>query len=205
MTAVPPGQNGPQFALARAIVRGFDNVAKKITDVLQGLFGFQYSKNVEHYILQLTQVSGTNDAAGTVYNNGFSVTQEADFVCTRLNVSARVSTSGSPATVGALIGTSTSAPTAGDMPDAPITLLITDGGSDRQISNEAVDAFAAYGQQGGLPGVWARPRLFGRNSRIGLRMTSLKLVPASTQWTYRILMIGWKIYDAASLDLTTRK
>lgn len=206
MTAVPPpGQNGPQFALARAIVRGFDNVAKTVTNALQGLFGFQYSKNVEHYVYQVTQATGTADATGSTYSTGIAITQEADFVCTRLNTSTRISTSGTAALVGSLVGVSNSASVAGDMPDAPFTLLITDGGSDRQLSNEAVDAFPVYGTQGGLPGVWARPRLFGRNSRIGLRLTSLKPVPASTAWTYRIALIGWKIYDATSLDLTSRK
>lgn len=207
MTPMPPapGNNGPMGALARAVLNGFDKVAKRITDTLQGLFGFQYARNVEHYVYETTQATGTNDAAGTTYNTGFTVTQEADFVCTRLNCTARISTSGTAANIGTMIGISGSAAVAGDLPDAPFTLLITDGGSDRQLSNEAVDAFGAYGTWGGLPGVWARPRLFGRNSRVAYRLTSLKLVPASVAWTYRIIAIGWKVYDAQSLDLTTRK
>lgn len=197
-------QDGPQFALARAIARGFDTTASKIIDALQGLFGFQYARNIEHYVYQVTQVSGTADAAGTNYNTAIRISQDADFVCTRLNGSCRISTSGTAAAVGANIGSSNSANVAGDFPDVPLLVLITEGGSDRQVSNEAVDFASTYGVIGGLPGVFARPRLFARSSTVGLRLTSLKLVPASTQWTYRLQMIGWKIYDVSALNLTAR-
>lgn len=181
------------------LMAAMDSLAAKILAGLHQLLGFQYSRNAEHYVFSATQTTGTQDAAGTTYNTAVRITQEADFVCTRLNCDARIF---SATGAGNVIGMSAAAAAAGDMPDAPFTLMITDGSSDRQLSNESVDAMLAYGTWGGLPGVWARPRLFARNSTIQLRITSLKPVPASTQWAYRLHFIGWKVYDVTALDNT---
>lgn len=181
------------------LLRGLDMLATRILAGLHQLLGFQYSRNAEHYVFSATQLTGTADAAGTTYNTAIRVTQEADFVCTRLNCGTRISSSTGQ---GNVIGTSAAAAAAGDYPDAPFTLLITDGSSDRQLSNEAVDAMLAYGTYGGLPGVWARPRIFARNSTIQLRLTSLKPVPSSTIWAHRLHFIGWKVYDVSALDNT---
>jgi hypothetical protein len=181
------------------LLRGLDSLAAKILAGLHQLLGFQYSRNAEHYVFSATQITGTADVAGTTYNTAIRVTQEADFVCTRLNCGTRIS---STTGAGNVIGLSAAAAAAGDFPDAPFSLLITDGSSDRQLSNEAVDAMLAYGTYGGLPGVWARPRIFPRNSTIQLRLTSFKAVPASVIWTHRLVFIGWKIYEAQALDNT---
>lgn len=186
------------------LIQGLDRLASRVVSALHSLFGFQYSRNQEHYVFQVTQIGGTADAIGTVFNTAINITQEADFVCTRLNCNARISTSGTSTLVGAMVGASVNSAAAGDWPDAPFTLLITAGSTDRQISNQPVDAALVYGTQGGLPGVFARPRLFARNTTVSLQITSLKTVPASTVWTYRIAMIGWKIYDASALDNTSR-
>lgn len=187
-----------------AVIQGLDRVAARLVGSLNKLFGFQYTRNAEHYVYHLTVVSGTADAVGATFSSAVRVTQEADFVCTRLNASTRVSTAGT-GTVGCPIGLSNTQNVAGDWPDVPYTILITDGGTDRQLSNEAVDFMSTYGTQGGLPGVWARPRLFARNSIISVRLTSLKTIPASTVWTTRLAFIGWKIYDATALDLTSKR
>lgn len=189
----PGGPRGPS-----ALVAAFDLMATKVVHSLHQLFGFQYTRNAEHYVYSASITTGTADALGTVYNSSIRVTQEADFIATRLNGSVRISTT------GILIGISGVVGVAGDLPDMPVALLITDGSSDRQLSNEPVDVFATYGTWGGLPGIWARPRLFARNTTISLQLTSLKVVPASTIWVYRIVLIGWKIYDAQALDLTSR-
>ena len=196
MTAIPPngGSKGGGLLLA-----GLDRLASRILAGLHQLFGFQYSRNAEHYVFSATQATGTADAAGTTYNTAVRITQEADFVCTRLNCGTRIS---SGTGTGNVIGTSAATGAAGDFPDAPFSLLITDGSTDRQLSNEAVDAMLAYGTYGGLPGVWARPRVFARNSTISLRLVSFKAVPSSTQWNHRLHFIGWKIYDVAALDNT---
>lgn len=191
--------NGGNSGGGGLLLRGLDQLAKNILAGLHQLFGFQYSRNAEHYVFSVTQGTGTQDAAGTTYNTAIRVTQEADFVATRLNAGARISSSTGQ---GNVIGLSAAAAAAGDFPDAPFTLLITDGSTDRQLSNEGVDAMLAYGTYGGLPGVWARPRVFARNSTIQLRLVSLKPVPASTTWAYRVHIIGWKIYDVSALDNT---
>ena len=183
------------------LLRGLNGLGQMIVAKLHDLFGFQYSRNAEHYIFNFTQTTGTADAAGTTYQNSIRVTQEADFVATRLNASARIATS---TLQGAIIGISAATPVAGDLPDVPLTVQIVDGSTDRQLHSQPVDLFAMYGTWGGLPGVWARPRLFARNTTISFTLTSLKAVPASTQWSYRIGIIGWKIYDAKALDLTSR-
>lgn len=194
MTAIPPGapRGGPS-----ALVKAFDVMSRRIVGALHDLFGFQYSRNQEHYVYTVSVTTGATDAIGTNYNTAIRVTQEADFICTRLNSNARINST------GVLVGMSdANAGAAGDLPDAPFTLLITDGSTDRQLSNAAVDAALTYGTVGGLPGIWARPRLFARNTTISLSLTSLKL-PTSA-WVYRIVMIGWKVYDASALDLTSR-
>lgn len=181
------------------LMAGMDRLAASILKGLHQLFGFQYSRNAEHYVYSSTLITTTAAAAGTNLNTAVRVTNEADYVATRLNVGARVSTSTG---IGGVIGLSTNAAAAGDLPDAPVALLITDGSSDRQLSNEAVDAMLAYGTFGGLPGVWARPRVFARNSTIALSATLLKTVPDATQWAIRFHFIGWKIYDVQALDNT---
>lgn len=192
MTAIPPpGGNGS------ALVRAFDRMAGRIVQSLHDLFGFQYSRNAEHYVYQVLQQAASGDGVGASYATSIRVTQEADFIATRLNANARINST------GVLIGTSSAnAGAAGDYPDAPFTLLITDGSTDRQLSNQAVDAMLVYGSQGGLPGVWARPRLFARNTTISLQLVNLK-APNAT-WDYRVAFIGWKVYDAGALDLTSR-
>lgn len=183
--------------MADPLIQGLDRVASKVVDAMHRLFGFQYSRNAEHYVYHVSQTTGATDAIGTSYTTAIRVTQEADFIATRLNANARI------VSTGVLVGMSNAnAGAAGDFPDAPFTLLITDGSTDRQLSNEAVDAALAYGTIGGLPGVWARPRLFARNTTVTLRLTSLKL-PTSA-WIYRIAMIGWKVYDVKALDNTSR-
>lgn len=188
MSAVPPPKGG--------LVGAFDHLAGKIVRALQQLFGFQYSRNAEHYIYTASVVTGATDAIGTQYQTAIRVTQEADFVCTRLNGNARLAT-------GVLIGmSSANAGVGGDLPDMPTLMQITDGSTDRQLHSAPVDVALAYGTIGGLPGIWARPRLFARNTTISIALTSLKLPTAA--WTYRIVLIGWKIYDAQALDLTSR-
>lgn len=192
MSAIPGGGR------PSALVAAFDRLAGRIVQALQSLFGFQYSRNAEHYIYGVTvATNGATDAIGTIYNTAIRITQEADFVATRLNGNARIN--GTGILIG---GSSANGGAAGDMPDMPVTLQIIDGSTDRQLHSQAIDVALAYGTFGGLPGVWARPRLFARNTVISLALTSLKLPTAA--WDYRIVFIGWKIYDAQALDLTSR-
>lgn len=181
-----------------ALENAFFGMAREITGTLHELFGFQFSTNAEHYVYRHRVTTGSTDAIGTIYNGTLQITNESDFVCTRLNgLARRVDT-------GQVIGiSSANTAAAGDFPDAPFDLQIIDGGKDRQLHSNALDFLAAYGTYGGLPGVWGRPRLFARNTTINLILTSLKL--PTTAWRYELTFIGWKIYDMSALDLTSRR
>lgn len=178
------------------IIQGLDRVAAKIVGSLHNLFGFQYSRNAEHYIYHASVAVGSSVAVGGTLTGAFRITQEADFIATRLNGILRINSS------GIVVGTSSATTgAAGDPPDFPYALQITDGGTDRQLHSEPVDFLAAYGQNGGLPGVWARPRLFARNSIVTFQLQALKALGAAA--TARLSLIGWKVYDARSLNLTS--
>lgn len=179
-----------------------DRLAGQIVQAIHQIFGFQYSRNSEHYIYQRTIATVASDALGTVYNDSIRITQEADFVCSRLNCNVRNSVGGilisqAGATMAGVAAT-------GDRADFPYTLLITDGSTDRQLSNEPVDGLLCFGIMGGLPGLWARPRLFARNTVLSLRLTSLR-ANGNFISHIRVAFIGFKIYDARSLDLTARQ
>lgn len=180
-----------------ALENAFFGMAQEITGTLHELFGFQFSTNAEHYVYRRRVTTGATDAIGTVYNRVLQITNDADFVCTRLNGTAR------RVDTGVVIGVSnanTSA--AGDLPDAPFDIQIIDAGKDRQLHNEPVDFLSVYGTFGGLPGIWGRPRLFERNTTINVILTSLKL--PTVIWRYELAFIGWKIYDMSALNLTGR-
>lgn len=179
------------------LLRAVDRLAFRILGALNRIFAVQYSKDSDFYIYEASFVTGASDAIGTNYQGAILVGQEGDFVATRVQCGTRVNAD------GIVIGTASVQATiqAGDLPDAPFTILITDTSSARQLMNEAVDAQLCFGTHGGLPGVWPRAKLFNRNSSIGLRLTSLKL--PSSAWTHRVAFLGWRIYDARALDLTS--
>src|SRR5262245_6720418 len=186
----------PAFPGQPVIFQAIDRLAMQIVSALNSLFGIQYSKDADFYIYEADQVTGATDALGTTYNQVIQVGQEGDFVATRLQANARINSNGIVIDLMGVQGT-----TGAGLPDAPFLLQITDTSTARQLSNIPVDASIAFSGYGGLPGVWPRPKLFNRNSNIQLRFTSLK-VPTSA-WTYRICLVGWRIYDANALNLTS--
>lgn len=186
------------MAQLNPIIPAMDRLASRVVGALHRLFGFQYSKNNEFYIYEASVTTKSSNAAvGDTFTTSIRMTQEADFVCTRIQANARV------ASTGILIGTShATGGAAGDMPDAPFTLKITDGSTDRQLMNTNVDAALFCGTLGGLPGVMPKPRLFARNSTLSFEFGALK---ALTSIKLRVQLIGWKIYDVEALDLTSRR
>lgn len=194
-----PAPGGPRRT-GPSIIQLLDRLAFKITGALNVLFGMQWAaerEGIEYYAYQKTITTGTNDAANTTYSDSLRISSDADFICTRIAANARNdSTVTAAADRGKMIGVGTTNGTGGDLPDAPFTLLLTDGGGDKQLSNEAVDAALAFGTWGSLLGFMPKARWFRRNSNLGIRLTSLKLVPAATAWVYKILFVGFKVYDA---------
>ncbi|MGI0149801.1 MAG: hypothetical protein ACREDF_09765, partial [Thermoplasmata archaeon] len=111
----------------------------------------------------------------------FQVTQEADFVGTRV-LAVAVN------------------PVSGVLITPSYTAKLTDGGSDRQmmIQEIHVDSLAGTGQRS-VP--FTKNRLFRRNSSITLNVTNLQAVAT------RIFMLisGYKIFDEAALNLVRRR
>ncbi len=184
-----------------------DRIANRIIGALNGMLGFQYSESAEHYVYQVTVLTAAAAAIGTLLSSTFRVTQEAAFVCTRLVCGARVVTLGTaPSDIaGSVVTIAVSGASAGDFPDAPFLLRVTDGGTDRTLSNEAVDAFFAYGTSGGIPGMWSRPRYFKPSSIVTCDFTTLKTIPATATWRLKALFSGWKVYLRTPPDLTVRR
>ncbi len=188
------------------IIEIVDRLAAAIIHSLHQLFGFSYTRNTEHFVYQLSLDTGTSFTATTSMTGSVRISQESDFVCTRVNCTARYTANNTAALIGGQPTNVSINPTSGDVRDIPFTLEITDGSTDRQLQNEPVDAFGAFGNHGGLPGIWSKPRLFSRNANVSVKANCLRAaVNAADNLRLRILFIGWKIYDASSLDLTSRR
>ena len=148
---------------------------------------------------------------GTRLTGSLRITQEADFICSKVNCESRWLASTTDASaVGSLYlneQTGGAAAPDGGLQDVPFDIEITDGSTDRALQNAPVSARAVYGMHGGLPGIWAKPRMFARNSNIGVTLTMVRLAIAANADSLRnrIYFLGYKIYDAASLDLTSRR
>lgn len=189
------------------VIQAFDRLAFQIIEALHRLFGFQYSKNNEFYIYQDDVDTTTQATAGALYTSSVRMTQESDFVCTRVNCFARRFHEDTPTNAGhgGIIGMSAQTPAAGDAPDAPFLIQLTDGSTDRILMNTPVDAALAFGTWGSLPGIWPKPRLFARNSNIGIQYTLQKSIPEYFYWTLYCQFIGWKIFDLDAQNLTSRR
>ena len=179
----------------RIIIAGMDRLASRIVNSIHAIFGVQYSRNQEFYIYPIEFAGAVDEAVGTQHAGSIRITQEADFVCARVQVGTRDSD-------GNIV---TSSGAAGDLPDAPFTLELVDGSTDRALQNAPVDAEVAYSPFGGYPGEWPKARLFSRNGNLQVKIQTLKKPPSGKSFNHKVYFIGWKIYDANALDLTTRR
>lgn len=195
------------------IVQVLDRAAQAIVGGLHRISGFNFAKDKEalrFYVYEATITTGTADPVGTTYNTSIRTDSASDFVALRILCNARNdgSVTGSNSR-GVMVGMS-SAPVAGgaagEIPDAPFTIQLQDGGSDTFYSNEAVDAalvFPTYMGNGG--GFFGKARFLARNTNLSLRLTLLKTVPASVAWQLRVAIIGYKIMQGEGMDLTRRR
>lgn len=193
-------------------IEAIDHLAGAIVGALNRLFGWDYTKNTEHYVYELELDLGdgaTAIAVGDRVQGSLRFTQDSDFIATRVNLVARRFAAATAVEIGTVETMTTQFgedPAAGDLPDPGVDILLTDAGKDRQLSNQAVDAFGAYGSHGGLPGILARPRLFKRNTNLSVELTARKAGEAAAdRIRFRLQLIGWKVYDLKSLDLTQRR
>ena len=182
-------------------------IDRLLTGLLKGLwflFGFQFSKNVTDYRYQVTIVSplAAGLAVGTRMQDQIQITADADFVCTRIWIVARRTDDG--ALLGAAPAFADLAAADGGVVDAGVLIRLRDAGDDLQLENEAIDVWSAFNPQNIANGVLARPKLFARKGTVFIELESLKVLAggAAAQVSFRVELIGWKLYDASQLDLT---
>ena len=178
-----------------------DRLAGRVINSLHGLLGVSYSDRFEHYVYQTSVTFTAGATAGAQAQTVIRVSQEAAFFCTSIRVLTRATTVTSSSIIGGAIGygTNTNVSTDNALPDAGVLLQITDGGNDRLLHNEPVDAGLVYGTNGNSPNNLAKPKLFKPNATVTLAVTTLKtFVPAVA---VRIALLGFKVYrgDGATI------
>lgn len=197
-------RNGPQPPPAQQVDRTMfiNGLALRANQFVQDFFGLVFTENFEHFIYHVRIPSASADAntpAGTTLQAGLRISSESHFICTAIQVGARIgSAHGTAADRGRVVTGPAVGPTSGDLPDAPFLLQITDGGSDRLIHNEPVDAGLAYSTAGRSQIPLARPRKFQANSNITITAILLKQVQnaagAACIWDLRVQLFGYKLY-----------
>lgn len=194
---------------------------------------YQYAVSVA---LPVTQALAY--ARGTAATGIIAITGESDFVATAFSGLEEIllaDTGGTPtfgatgATAAASLGLIAVSPThtlnftlgAAGAAAGPMTqfatpqmgpgawdYLITDGGNDRQMSNQAIHAHAGVGV-GMFPKHLPKPRLFKRNTNIRIAFTLRhgQIGNGTTlgeQMNVQFVIDGYKVYDRSALDLTER-
>lgn len=177
-------------------------------------------------------------ARGVANTGTIEITAESDFICTHFTgveemLLADTGTSQTfgvvanqvAAAVGMIVTTprrqlnytaGASGATAGPMTDYNVPqlgpgawdYLITDGSTDRQMSNQAIHAHAGIGV-GMFPWSLPKPRLFKRNSNLRIAFTlrhgNVGLGQTlSEQMNVQFVAHGYKVYDRSALNLTER-
>jgi len=174
-----------------------DRLAGRIINSLHGLLGVSYSDRFEHFVYHGSVSYTAGKLAGDPQTTVIRISQEAAFFCTAIRVMARENAG---ARAGCAIGYASIIGAASDaaIPDAGVTIQITDGGNDRLLHSEAADAGLIYGTTGNSPNTLAKPKLFKPNSAVTITMVNLKTFTNAT--TVRIALMGFKVYrgDGAS-------
>lgn len=180
-------------AVAGLWAKNTDRLGYKLVGALGRIFGSLAAKDEEVYTYGIRSAAGGDgfvNLAAAIGNRQVAtieITQEADFVASRiLHVALN------PAT-GAILPY--------QVAGGPSYIVqMTDGGSDRTLQNFQlhVDTIAGTAQRS-VP--FPKNRLFRRNSTISFVYTNQQAV-ATQVW---MAILGYKIYDEASLDLVRRR
>lgn len=179
---------------AQALVQVVGRMATSILRTIHLLMAVGYTESIEHFAYQLRLTTGATDAIGTSYSGAIRISQESSFCLEAVVCNAR------RVSDGVLIGmSSTNNGAAGDLPDFPYLMQITDGGADRILHNAQIDGAALYSTVGALRWPLKR-RLFRPNSNIAIDLTSLKL--PNTAWALSVVFVGFKIYGAQPQDVS---
>lgn len=203
MSAVPPP---PPNGSAGQLLQAIDRLATRIIGSLHGLIGVSYSDKFEHFVNQVTINFADAAAIGTVGTGAIRISQEAAFFCTAIRCNARLDDTGNVCTITSTDGAYAAAAGEGDggWPDAPFLLQIQDGGNDRLLHNEPVDAAMVYGTHGGSENKLGRPKLFKPNSTVVVTATMLKAAGAGTGFDVRVALVGFKVFKGGAGDATVR-
>lgn len=164
-----------------------DRLGYKLMGGFARMFGGLASKDEETYWQAV--LSGTGDGfvdlAATIGDEetaSVKISQEADFVATRF-----LTESVNPST-GVVLA------------DPSWTVLVTDGGSDRQLSPTPLHRTTIAGTaQRSVP--FTKNRLFKRNSQV--KFTFRNLTAVATRIFFAVQ--GYKIFDEEALDLVRRR
>lgn len=186
-------------------LQAVDRLAARIVNSLHGLLGVSYSERFEHFVYSGTINFADAAAIGTQGTVAIRISQEAAFFATAIRCGCRLDDTGNMVTAASTDGTYAAAAGEGDggVPDAPFLLQITDGGNDRLMHNEAVDAGLVYGTHGNSPMTLAKPKLFKPNATLTCTATLLKAAAAGTGFDVRIALLGFKVYKGAGATAQT--
>lgn len=190
-----------------AIVRKFDEMIGAILQSINLHLGYMVDKSQEFYQYAADLDASAGHAAGAQLNGTVRITQESQFICTHLSGMMRVLVADTtPNSVVGQIAT-TPVPTNNlyGVPDCgpgSWRYLLTDGSSDRQKSNQFIEAHAGIGT-GGNPLALKKPMVLRNNSAIRVQIEPTFAAADSTQqWRFTMVFTGFKVYDQEALDLT---
>lgn len=184
--------NGNGKGVFNPFVQAVDRLAYRIMGGMGRIFGSLAARDEEIYTYGIRSNSGDGfadlaGAVGAVIQAEIPITQEADFVADRLLYAAVNPASGAFLPYQVAGGPS-------------FTLNIRDGGSDRVLTNFELHVETMAGSiQRSTP--FPKRRVFRRNSTVFFNLTNLQAVATRVF----IAVLGYKIYDEASLDLVRRR
>jgi len=170
-----------------AVIKGMDRLGFKLMGGFARIFGALAAKDEESYWYTITAAAGAGfiDLPAVIGLNAgvatIRITQEADFVCTRV-----LQENLNPVTGVPIVGS--------------WTATLQDGSTDRRLMDNPVhgNAFAGNAFRS-TP--WTKNRLFRRNSTITLTFDQRQAVATRVFIAFQ----GYKIFDEASLDLVRRR
>jgi hypothetical protein len=178
-----PPQGGGDAMSAVQIV---DRLGFKLVGALARIFGAEAARDEESFYYGLIPAGFVDLTAviGSTIQGQINITQEADFVATRITAIS--------------VSPVTGVPLAADTESW--TATIQDGSTDRQLTNVPQHSQSVFGTaKRSTP--WTKNRLFRRNSSIFFTFVQQQAV-ATRIW---LSVWGYKVFDQASLDLTARR
>jgi len=141
------------------------------------------------YWYQMLVEFATNAAVGATADQTLRIT-DTHFVCTQIKVFTRIDTCGQRMTMDDMPA-ATAVDGAGGVPDAAVLVFLEETGTDRQLSNMALDGAVWNPVEGGpLP----RPKLFKKSSTVKARFTLERAANTNQGIDCRLVLEGYHDY-----------